>query len=468
MPPFIDRRSKTKMAEEYGLPDQPIEMKPAGAPAAPDAAIDVMIRAAREVMTIQDTTRGPKENPIRIRGTLHVLPAEAFTRLRPQFEAVGHTPLLRRADDVDVIAAMPAVFEKVKPGFPMTALLLFVLTVISVFYTGMSQTEGLYIFPHDAIIYKMTGSAGGINPELLPSDAVYQSMLLMGLQYTLALLGILGAHEMGHYLVARYHKVHTTPPFFIPMPLSILGTLGAVIAMREPAPNRRIQFDIGIAGPLAGLIVAVPVMYIGLLNTPIRSSQDFIDSLPDAYLEENPSISILHEGQSIAYLAMKYLVYGRIVPDGEQDVWLHPITFAAWAGFLVTALNLLPVGQLDGGHILFGLLGDRARKWRIPILVAVVVLALSGTVRDLALTGEIAGTPLLEKLPGWSGWWLWAAIIYFMLRNHAPVLDEITGLDTNRKVLGIAMLVVFLLLFMPTPIILEQIRTALIMVLPFV
>src|SRR5687767_3179735 len=117
------------MAEEYGLPDQPIELKPAGAPAAPEPAIEAMIRAAREVMTIQDTTRGPKENPIRIRGTLTFPPADAFTRLRPQFEQVGHTPLLRREDDTDVIAAMPAVFEKVSSSrTPRIALLLFLAT----------------------------------------------------------------------------------------------------------------------------------------------------------------------------------------------------------------------------------------------------------------------------------------------------------------------------------------------------
>jgi membrane-associated protease RseP (regulator of RpoE activity) len=462
------------MAEEYGLPDQPIEMRPAGS-SATDAAIDVMIRAAREVMTVRDTTRGPKENPIRIRGTLTMLPAEAFTRLRPQFEAVGHTPLLRHEDDVDVIAAMPAVFEKVSSSrVPRIAIMLFFATILTVFTTGFAMTNGLYGAGLLAVIvYKLTGSTSMmVFPSLLPTPDILREAVITGMMYTAAILGILGSHEMGHYLVARYYKVHTTPPFFIPMPLSFLGTMGAVIAMREPAPNRRIQFDIGIAGPLAGLIIAIPVMLIGLNLSEVMPRSEAIEAVPQIVLE-HPDYRLTSEGQSIVYLAMKYLVFGRILPQGDTDVWIHPVAFAAWAGLLVTALNLLPVGQLDGGHILFGLLGDRARKWRIPILLMVVLFAIGGTVRDLGLQmidqGTLSGSleTVVSSLPGWVGWWLWAAIIYFLLRDHAPVLDEITGLDTKRRVLGIAMLVIFVLIFIPTPLIQTKVPPELIGYLPF-
>jgi membrane-associated protease RseP (regulator of RpoE activity) len=275
---------------------------------------------------------------------------------------------------------------------------------------------------------------------------------------------------MGHYLVARYHKVYTTLPFFIPMPFNILGTLGAVIAMREPAPNRRVQFDIGVAGPLAGLIVAIPVMLIGLRLSQVGPAEQFMSQFPDQVRENSV---ILHEGQSLAYLGMKYLMFGQILPHDDIDVWVHPVAFAAWAGLLVTALNLIPVGQLDGGHVVFGLFGHRARALRGPIIVLLLLMAIIGTVRELSASlppGELVGTmgdvltalrPLADvPLPGWSGWWIWIFLIVFLLQHHAPVLDEITPLDGKRKALGIATLVIFLLIFTPTPIEIDRAAVA--------
>jgi hypothetical protein len=217
-----------------------------------------MHRAAAEVMRIEDVTYGERENPLRVRGELLVPAEEAFERLRPRFEAVGHTPMLRQEDHLDEIRALPTVFEKATYRFPTVALALLVLTIISVFLVGVRGADNLYAAPYEVVLVKLLGynqfvalglpSLLAEHPELMPSDATWRDALGTGVQYVLAMLGILGTHEMGHYLVARYYKVHTTPPFFIPMPFSILGTMGAVIAMREPAPNRRIQFDIGVAG----------------------------------------------------------------------------------------------------------------------------------------------------------------------------------------------------------------------------
>jgi Zn-dependent protease len=398
-------------------------------------------RTAEEVMTIQDITYGNGRSPLRVRGQLNFSAEQAFKQLRPRFESVGYTPLLRREDGLDVIRALPTVFERSTQRPPWVAIFLLVATVLSVFFVGV-QGE-LYVPFSLALMYQLTGS---INPQipanLLPTAAEFRGALLTGGMYTLALLGILGAHEMGHYLVARHYKVQTSLPFFIPLPIGILGTLGAVIAMREPAPNRRIQFDIGIAGPLAGLLVAIPVMILGLSLSTVTTTQAFLNDLP-AGIET----SILHEGQSVAYLGLKYLVFGQVLPQGNLDVWVHPVAFAAWAGLLVTALNLLPIGQLDGGHVLYGLFGKRAGLARIPVIGALALLAISGSLRDAGV---------IDLGFGWSGWWLWIVMMLFLLRRHAPVLDEITGLDARRKALGVTVLVIFILIFTPTPLVIDS------------
>lgn len=411
-------------------------------PSAPpqDDVLQALRRAAAQVMEIQDMTIGDRRSPIRLRGRL-IVPAErAFEQLRPSFEAVGHTPLLRREEGMDVIRALPTVFEKDPKRQYRLPLLLLLATLVSVFYVGL-QNE-LYLPIAEVLVVRITGDPSlASQPELLPDAQAWSEALRTGALYTLALIGILGAHEMGHYLMARYHKVHTTFPFFIPLPINILGTLGAVIAMREPSPNRRIQFDIGIAGPLAGLIVAVPVMLIGLYLSEVGTVQDVAKTLP-----EGVHLVTMQEGQSLAYLAMKYLVFGRVLPQGDLDVWVHPVAFAAWAGFLVTALNLMPVGQLDGGHVLYGLFGNKAQLARWPVIIFLALLALPGMLQDLNI---------VNLGFGWSGWLLWVLMIFFLLRGGAPVLDEITGLDGKRKALGVVMLVVFVLIFTPTPLVIN-------------
>jgi membrane-associated protease RseP (regulator of RpoE activity) len=406
----------------------------------PESVTNTLRRSVEEVMTIQDITYGNGRSPLRVRGRLNISAEQAFKQIRPPFESVGYTPLLRHEDGMDVVRALPTVFESATKRVPWVAIALLVATVLSVFFVGV-QGELFVPFPV-ALAYRLNGSVSAQVPaNLLPSAAEFQDALLKGAMYTLALLGILGTHEMGHYLVARHYKVHTTLPFFIPLPIGILGTLGAVIAMREPAPNRRIQFDIGIAGPLAGLLVAIPVMIIGLSLSHVDTTQAFLNNLPNGV-----QTSILHEGQSLAYLGLKYLVFGRVLPQGNLDVWVHPVAFAAWAGFLVTALNLLPIGQLDGGHVMYGLFGERAELARIPVIGALALMAAAGSLRDMGI---------IDLGFGWSGWWLWIAMMLFLLRRHAPVLDEITGLDPKRKALGVAALVIFILIFTPTPLVID-------------
>lgn len=411
-------------------------------------------------MEIVDVTLGDANSPIRMRGRLNMPAHEAFSRIRPQFEAVGYTPTMRREADMDVVQALPVVFGQQEQRIPWGAILLLIATVFSVFYIGVGQGEGLYDLPWAIFLAQRTGNTSFlVHPELLPSHQVWMEAIKTGLLYTISLLGILGAHEMGHYLVARKHKVHTTLPFFIPMPFGILGTLGAVIAMREFAPNRRVQFDIGVAGPIAGLIVAIPVLIIGLMLSEVRTVADFLSTVPDGV-----NTAIIHEGQSLLYLGLKFLVFGQVLPHGDLDVWIHPVAFAGWAGLLVTALNLLPIGQLDGGHVLYGLFGDQSQKVRRPIIVILLIMAVFGSIKEAVagLPPEMSSTWIdamrflaALPIPGWSGWWVWILLISFLVRSHAPVLDEITELDGRRKALGVAVLVIFVLIFTPTPLVIE-------------
>lgn len=403
---------------------------------------DSLRRAVSEVMAVEAITLPRDQALLRFSGRLTMPADEAFDQLRPRFEAHGRTPHLFQEDGQDVVEALPGVYGKQTQGFPWTNVLLLFATIFSVFLVGM-QGE-IYLPLTQVFSALITGNMpAGAAAQLMPTTAELWQAAGIGGLYALALLGILGAHEMGHYLVARHYHVDVTPPFFIPLPIGFLGTLGAVIAMREPAPNRRIQFDIGVAGPLAGLIVAVPVMVIGLMLSEVGTQEDFLQRVPEPARE---GTTFFREGNSLAYLGLKYLVFGEVLPDGNRDVWVHPVAFAAWAGFLVTMLNLIPVGQLDGGHVVYGLFGDKAQLARWPAIAILAAMTGVGLLNEAGIT----------NLPfGWSGWWVWILILLFLARSHAPVLDEITELTPGRKALGIAVLVIFVLIFIPRPIVID-------------
>ncbi|MDZ4158970.1 MAG: site-2 protease family protein, partial [Anaerolineaceae bacterium] len=266
-----------------------------------------------------------------------------------------------------------------------------------------------------------------------------------GFPFAASIIAILGAQEFGHYLAGRFHGLHVTLPYFIPMPFSPFGTMGAFINMKGAPKNRRALLDVGIAGPLAGLVVTIPVLLLGL-------SLSTVEPLP---LAPAAGTALQLEGNSLLYLLSKLVVFGRILPEppsyggvapllywaryfftgapsplGGIDVLLHPVAWAGWAGILVTGLNLIPAGQLDGGHMLYVLFGRKTSQRILPFILA-----------GLALLGWIA----------WRGWWLWAVLIYFLGRTHAEPLDQITALDGRRKALAVVALLVFVLTFTPVP-----------------
>lgn len=386
---------------------------------------ELLTSLVSRVFRIEDVTSGDPQKGWILRYRGHLLgddSAAAYDLLADSVRVYGLTPLFRKDGDKHIVFLVPSLPEP-KKRFPLVNIVLFLLTVFSVMLAGASP-EG--------------------TP---PADQGAQALWLLksiftGWPFALSLLGILLAHEFGHYLMSRYHKTAATLPFFIPLPFSILGTMGAFIQMQAVPKNKRILFDIGVAGPLAGMVVAAPVLLFGLTLSQLGP----IVQDPNGFIE----------GNSLLYLLSKYLVFGQLLPSpaslsglpllqywlqyfftghpvpfGGTDVFIHPVAFAGWAGLLVTALNLIPVGTLDGGHITYALFGEKIRK-AYPFILG--LLAALGLV--------------------WSTWWLWALLLLWLGRVHAEPLDQITELDPPRRAVGWFAILLFVLVFSPVPMVL--------------
>jgi membrane-associated protease RseP (regulator of RpoE activity) len=239
----------------------------------------------------------------------------------------------------------------------------------------------------------------------------------VGIPYAAALLAILGVHEMGHFLAARWHRVEVTWPYFIPVPMG-LGTLGAFIQIKSLIKSRRAVFDIGIAGPLAGLAVALPALYFGLETAQPSPRGDMEGGV--------------HAGMSVLLALLYQLAHGGTLSDAAGAVVrLSPMALAGWIGLLVTALNLLPVGQLDGGHVAYALFGRRHAR-TIGVVTVLAMLGLGLTV--------------------WPGLLTWALLISLIGGfSHMPALDDITAPDAKRYALGAVALTLLLLIMVPLP-----------------
>lgn len=241
--------------------------------------------------------------------------------------------------------------------------------------------------------------------------------LVTGLWYSLTLLGILGAHEFGHYYFCRVYNVDATLPYFIPAPLPLTGTLGAVIKIREAFPNRTVLFDIGVGGPIAGFLVLVPALFVGM-------SLSTIVPVPTGS-------SVFYMGEPLLFQAVAYLNFGTI--PAHQTINIHPMVFAAWFGMLATALNLLPFGQLDGGHITYATLG----RWATPISLATVGTAIL----------------LTYNSSSWSFMTIMMVLMLLLLGpRHPRVIYEHEPLAPSRRLIAFFALVIFILCFTPVPI----------------
>ncbi len=233
-----------------------------------------------------------------------------------------------------------------------------------------------------------------------------------GLKFSLPLLAILLSHEMGHYLAARRHGLLVTPPFFIPAPFGI-GTLGAVIRIKEPIRNKQQLLDVGAAGPIAGFVVTLPFLLYGVAASRVAE-------IP---LQKG----VIVFGEPLLFRLVEWLCFPGLQPG--QDIYLHPVGFAAWFGLLVTALNMLPFAQLDGGHVAYAMFGRKHRRAVWPLWVILFLMGFR-----------------------WTGWWIWAVIALVMGVVHPRLWDEDFPLDRRRRRIGWLALAIFVLCFIPEPV----------------
>jgi membrane-associated protease RseP (regulator of RpoE activity) len=270
--------------------------------------------------------------------------------------------------------------------FPFVHLLLFILTLLSTLFVGAMQT-GVDLLKEPVKLYK-------------------------GVPFSLALMTILLSHELSHYFTSKKHGIKATLPYFIPAP-TIIGTFGAFIKMKSPIVTRKALIDIGASGPIAGFIISVLAAIIGLQMSEV---------VPIAKTR-----GVLNLGDSILFSFLAKLVLG--VTPAHSDILLNPVAFAGWIGLFVTSINLIPVGQLDGGHIAYALLGEKQSRLSFLLILVMVSLGL-----------------LL-----WEGWFVWAVLLLILGLRHPPVIYWEIPLDYKRKFIGWLALVIFVLTFIPVP-----------------
>ena len=273
-------------------------------------------------------------------------------------------------------------------------------------------------------------------PELLRHHEL-GAVLRLGFPFAATLLAILLSHELGHFFTAKYHRVETSPPYFIPMPL-LVGTMGAIIRLRGRIPNRRALVDVGASGPLAGFLVGLPLFAWGVQHSPVEVMPPSPLSVPTGSLigvvaqalagGTSSGGTVILEGHSLLYQALIFAFHGQLAPG--MDLVPHPVAMAAWFGMFVTALNLLPVGQLDGGHVLYAVLGPRARTVGRVVVWTLVALGVVG----------------------WLGWLVWAVLAGRLVgTRHPPVEDPTVELGRARRWIAYAALALFVLTFAPVP-----------------
>ena len=290
--------------------------------------------------------------------------------------------------------------EAPQQKFPWLNVALFVLTCLTTMVMGT--------FLMTSFNNTFTGFSG-LFREVLRSP----SILVSGLPFSLAIMSILLAHEMGHYLTCRYYGIDATLPYFIPVPFPPVGTMGAFIRIKSPIQHRAALLEVGIAGPIAGFVLAVPALMIALAKS--------------GFTAVNPSAPGVMIGEPLIFKAMEFIA-GKIPPAG-MDLNLHPIGFAAWFGFFATALNLLPVGQLDGGHVSYALFRGIHKRISETFVFTLIPLGVFY----------------------WQGWLLWSVVLLLIGLRHPVTLDDSVPLRDRHLWLGWIGLAIFVLCFTPMP-----------------
>jgi len=348
----------------------------------------------QEVMTVRMAT---EEEGVQVfRGRLRQSAALAFERLKAAF-APRRLPLLQEDEKLGAaIFLIPKPVEEERLEKPVRVWvnwLLFGLTIITTTWAGAAHQ--------------------GVNLIQQPGR------FTVGLPYSLGLLAILGIHELGHYFMARHHAINVTPPYFIPLPFA-LGTFGAFIQMRSPPESRKALFDVAIAGPLAGLVLAIPALLIGLRSSTI---------LPADFGNSHPFFTGTSVGSSILLALLAKLSLGDALQFGHI-VRLSPLAFAGWLGVFITGLNLLPIGTLDGGHVARAMFGTRR----------------GGTISTVAVWSLF-----LLALFVWPGLMIWALIAFFLAGTGTPPLNDLVPVSPQRRTLGYLTFLILGLILIPLP-----------------
>jgi Zn-dependent protease len=350
------------------------------------------------VRQVMDVRIAIKENGVQLyRGPLRDSASASFEKLSRALPK-GFVPLIQEDEQLGAkIILIPKPAEEDfsrKPVRPWLHWLLFCLTVITTTWTGASYQ--------------------GVDLAQEPGR------FAVGLPYCIGILLILGVHELGHFFMARRHAMDVTPPYFIPVPFG-LGTFGAFIQMRSPPVNRKALFDVAVAGPLAGLAMAVPALLLGLQFSSIAAGRD--GRLTDTF-QQGATV-----GSSILFTVLAKLSFGDAAQYGAL-VQLSPLAFAGWLGLFITALNLLPVGQLDGGHITRAMFGSRVGQ----------------TISSVAMWSLF-----LLALFVWPGLMMWVVIVFLIAGRGTPPLNDVTPLDAGRMVVGYIAMLILILILAPMP-----------------
>lgn len=347
---------------------------------------DTLVAIEREMAGVfAITERQIFDGTIRLRGKLLVDPGMALALLTDRLAPHGYYPLIRSEEELGIFRLVPPTHRPVSGRW--VNILLFLATLITTVFVGATNR--------------------GADPFANPWA------LVQGLPFAVTLLSILGVHELGHYFTAQRYGITVTLPYFIPAPVG-LGTFGAFIKMKSPVGDRRALFDVGIAGPLAGLCVALPAIVVGL---------SWSELVPEGATGHGGIVL----GSPPLFSLLQWLTLGPI-PAGA-DVLLHPVAFAGWIGLFVTALNLLPIGQLDGGHMAYALVGRHHRKVALVTLLTLIGMGIAY----------------------WPGWLFWASLSLILGLKHPPPLDDLTPLDERRRLVAFGSLLLLLSLITPSP-----------------
>ena len=297
----------------------------------------------------------------------------------------GFTGIFQKDGELSKIT-LGILIKKEDKGITPIHILLFLITIISTLVVGAIHAE-VNVIKEPLLIYK-------------------------GIPFSFSLLLILGGHELGHYFTCKRFEIVATPPYFIPFPHPLIGTMGAFIKMKSPVPHKKALLWTGGMGPIVGFVLSIIVSSIGLPLSKI------------IYVEE--ASQGIHLGVPLIMAILQKLLIS--LPSSNYDIILHPMAFAGWIGFFVTALNLIPLGQLDGGHIVYALFGKKRLFYQIPIMIILFILGFF-----------------------WSGWWFWILIVSILGLKHPPLLDEISQFSKSDYIFSGIILMVLILSFILIP-----------------